>query len=212
MKRIIVYGAGGHAKVVIDALELAGVYEIVGIIDDNSNLARQGFFGYKILGSQEILPQLKASGIEAGIVAIGDNQVRGLLAAKMVAEGYELVNAIHPSAQIARSVKLGYGCVIMANAVINAHASLGDNIIVNTGATVDHDNVLGNCVHLSPGVHLAGWVKVGDYSHLGTGAIVIPDVTIGSNVSIGAGSVVTKDIPDDVVAVGKPTRAIRRKG
>lgn len=211
MRKVIVYGASGHAKVVIDIVERMGECQIIGLIDDNPELKGQEVFGYEVLGDANILAEAGNLGAEAGIVGIGDNRIRGLLADRISQYGLELISAVHPSARISRGVRLGPGCAIMANAVVNADSSLGANVIVNTAATVDHDNVIADCVHLSPGVHLAGGVRVGAYSHLGTGVVVTPNVTIGKNVMVTAGSVVIRDLPDGITVTGGRARGIPKK-
>jgi len=211
MKRIIVYGASGHAKVLLDTLERMGEYEIVGLVDDNVKLVGQEVFGHRVLGDTRILGEVRAMGVEASIVGIGDNKTRGALANRMLEYGLELINAIHPSACISGGVHIGPGSAMMANAVVNADSSLGANVIVNTAATIDHDNVIGDCVHLSPGVHLSGGVTIGAYSHLGTGVVVIPNIRIGEHVTVAAGSVVTKDLPDGITAAGVPARVVTGK-
>jgi sugar O-acyltransferase (sialic acid O-acetyltransferase NeuD family) len=209
---IVVYGAGGHAKVVLDILEQQRRYRIIGLIDDDPRREREEFFGYPVLGNQEALQSARTSGITGVIIAVGDNTTRDLLAHQVLAMGFELVTAIHPAAQISRGVEIGVGCAVMAGAVINASSILGANIIVNTGATIDHDCRVGACVHLSPGVHLAGGVEIEHHALLGMGAVVLPGLTVGHHAIVGAGSVVNVNLPPGVVAIGVPVRVHREAG
>jgi sugar O-acyltransferase (sialic acid O-acetyltransferase NeuD family) len=208
MKReVLIYGAGGHAKVVIDIVEHQGLYEIIGLIDDAPQCHGQEFFGYRVLGGQEILSQHRHCSI---LIAIGDNATREKLQEVVKALGYELATAVHPSACLGREVSIGPGTVIMAQAAINAGTVIGEGVIVNTGATIDHDCWISDFAHISPGVHLGGNVAVGRLTQIGIGACAIPGVRIGERSIVGAGAAVVTDIPDGVVAVGVPAKAIKR--
>lgn len=211
MRRIIVYGASGHAKVLIDTLERMGEYEILGLIDDNVKLLGREVFGHRVLGDGRILGEVKDLGVEGGIVGIGGNKIRGALANRVLEHGLELISAIHPSACISRGVHIGPGCAIMGNSVVNADSRLGANVIVNSMALVGHDDLIGDCVHVSSGARLGGGVSVGAYSLLGIGTVVIPSISIGKNVKVAAGSVVTEDLPDGAMAAGVPARVITGK-
>jgi sugar O-acyltransferase (sialic acid O-acetyltransferase NeuD family) len=206
--RVIVYGAGGHGKVVLDILERDDRVQIAGLVDDDPSRAGGELFGYRILGTGEALKRIRMSGVVGAIVAIGDNETRGRLANRVEAFGLELITALHPAAQIARGVKIGAGSVVMAGVVINAESVLGRNAIVNTGATVDHDCHLGECVHLAPGVHLAGGVRIGQHAHVGMGTVILQGLSVGHHVKVGAGSVVLCDLPPNVTAVGVPARVL----
>jgi sugar O-acyltransferase (sialic acid O-acetyltransferase NeuD family) len=209
--KLILYGASGHGKVILDIIIQLGIYNIAGFIDDNENLVGSKFCGYEVLCTGEMLSQLLSRGIEYSVVSIGNNFIRGKKAELLVSKGFKLVSAIHPKSVVNSNVDIGVGTVIMAGAVINSGTVIGKNVIINTSATVDHDCIIGDCVHISPGANLAGGVKVGELTHIGIGSCVIENITIGKNSIIGAGAVVSKDIPDNVVAVGVPAKVIKER-
>jgi len=212
MRQVFVYGASGHAKVVIDILYQGKKYDIIGLIDDNKELKDSMISEYKILGGEEALIELKNEGIYMGIAAIGNNNLRDSVYKKIKDMGFDIITAVHPSAILGSRVKIGEGTVVMPNVVINVDSVIGNNCIVNTSASIDHECTIGQSAHISPGVRLAGGVKIGDLTHIGIGSVVIQGITIGSNTVVGAGSVVTKDIADNCVAVGIPARVIKVNG
>lgn len=207
--KIVVYGAGGHAKVVLDVLEKVGSCSIVGLLDDSVDLVGDICSGYRVLGGSAIFLGLIDDGVKGMIVALGDNLRRRAVFDAARAAGFELIPAIHPSVLLGSRVRVGAGSVLVAGAVVNVDAEIGDNVIVNTGASVDHDCRIGAHVHLSPGVHLAGRVTVGALTHIGIGAVVLPNLTIGKHCIVGAGSVVREDVPDGMVVAGNPARIIK---
>ncbi len=204
-QEIFLFGAGGHAKVVLDIIEKQGLYQVVSIFDDNDSLENQGFCGYRIAGGRSRLLSARDSlEITTGIVAVGDNINRMEVASWMYRSGFDLISAVHPSCQIGHGVHIGSNTVVMAGTVINSDSYIGDSVIVNTAASIDHDCSIGNGVHIGPGCRLCGNVAVGSGALLGVGTVVIPGIRIGERSIIGAGSVVVKDIPNGVVAKGTP--------
>ena len=202
--RIVVVGAGGHARVVLESLVALGVYEIVGLTDPDQSKWRTLLGGYPILGGDDVLPTLRSEGVDGAIIALGSNRLRARLFECVIALGFKMVNAIHPWSWISPSAQIGNGVVVMAGAVINANAQVGDNTIINTSATVDHDCCIGDHVHIAPGCHLGGNVQVGIGTLVGISASVIPDRRIGQWSIVGAGAVVVRDLPDNCVATGVP--------
>jgi sugar O-acyltransferase (sialic acid O-acetyltransferase NeuD family) len=211
-EELFVFGASGHAKVIVDIIEQQGIYRVGFILDDNPELWDREFYGYRVAGGRDVLlSRGKNSGLSRGIVAIGSNRARASVAGWLVQNGFQLASVIHPGAAISRGVSIAAGTVVMAGAVINADTTIGDNVIINTGATIDHDCTVGNCVHIAPGATLCGTVTVGDGTFICAGAIVIPNLHIGASVVVGAGATVVRNVPDNVMVVGTPARQIHKR-
>lgn len=211
MVPVVGLGAGGHAKVMIDILRLAGDFEILGLLDAELSLVGTCVNDVPVLGNDEMLPELIDRGVRHAFIAVastGASPVRRRLFELARSSGFRLVSAVHPSAVVAPSAVLGEGVVIAAGAIVNACARLGLNVIVNTGAVVEHDCLLGDHVHVATAAALAGAVVVGDETHIGVGARIRQCCRIGSRVTVGAGAVVVRDIVDDVVVAGVPARVI----
>lgn len=214
MKSVIGLGAGGHAKVVIEALRLTGGHQIVGLLDPNQQLWHNGILGVPVLGDDGLLPDLFRQGVDlvfVGLGGAGDTRPRQRLYEHARTLGFGVIQTIHPQAVVSPSSESGDGLTVMARAVINADARLGENVIVNTGAIVEHDCTVGDHVHIATGAVLTSSVAVGDGAHIGAGATVRQCVTIGEGSIVGAGAVVVKDIEPWTIVVGVPARVLKRR-
>jgi len=205
---VVGFGAGGHAKVVIEILRSMREYEIVGLLDARIDRGAN-VLGVEVLGDDSLMAELKERGIEhafIGIGTVGDAQPRRQLYEKVAGFGFQLVPAIHTAAVVSSTAQIGVGPTIMAGAIVNANAVIGDNVIVNTGAIVEHDCVIGDHTHIATGARLAGGVQVGPGSHIGIGAVVRQEIKIGEGAIVGAGAVVVRDVPDFETVIGVPAR------
>jgi len=197
---MILYGAGGHANVVISCLEENNI-KVFGIFDDNPNLT--DFGGINLFGEYErnIMTDEKI------IISIGDNVIRKRISDKIEHEfGY----VFHPSATVDRLTEIGEGSVIFHKSVIQRHTSIGKHVIINTASSVDHDCKIGDFVHIAPNSTLCGDVIVGTGTLIGAGSVIKPGIRIGNWCTIGVGAVVLKDIPDYSVIIGNPGRIIKK--
>ncbi len=198
---LLVLGAGGHAKVVIDTARAQG-WSVYAAVDDNPNLWGHPIEGVPVLGSLET-----AAGWQGwAIIAVGDNHTR-----YAVSQRYALrwATLIHPTAWLSPSAKIGEGTLVAAGVVVQPEAQIGRHAILNTACSIDHDCVVGDWVHIAPGARLAGGVHVDEGALVGIGAVVLPNIRIGAWSVVGAGAVVTREVPPHAVVVGVPARLIR---
>ena len=204
--KVVIIGAGGHAKVIAD-LVIKNNDILVGFLDDNIKKNTNIIDSNKVIGKicecseiQKKNPEIKF------VIAIGNNYMR-----KEISNRYNLLyyTLIHPSAIIGINTTICEGTVIMANTVINPNTIIGKHCTINTGAIIEHDNKIGDFVHISPNATLTGTVSIGDYTHIGAGAIIKNNIKIGSDIIIGAGAVAVKEIEEPGTYVGVPAKKIK---
>lgn len=191
-------GAGGHAKVVVEACLAAG-WSVLGTADDDPD---RTVFGLPHLGSPEGLSP--DPGVRA-VLAVGSNAARRELARRLNGR-LEWASVVHPAAVVSPRARIGEGVVVFAGAVVQADTVVGRHVILNTGCRVDHDNELGDFCHVAPGAVLAGTVRLGEGVFVGAGAVAVPNRTLGAWCTVGAGGVVTRDTEPGLTYVGVPAR------
>ncbi len=201
MKSVYLIGAGGHARSLINLLELNS-YSIKGIYDDDFR-ANEKICGYDLKG--------KTADIKSGfslVIAKGEIDEREKFY-NMFNRQLVTANLIHPNAQIEKRVDMGICNQIFSGSYINANASIGNNNLLNSKCTLEHEVIIGDHNHVSVGAILCGRVRVKDRCFIGAAAVIIDKVAICSNVIIGANSTVIKDISEPGVYVGSPAKRIR---
>jgi sugar O-acyltransferase (sialic acid O-acetyltransferase NeuD family) len=208
---VIVIGAGGHAKVLIDTLKLHNV-TVIGMTDKNKINHNREILGIPIIGDDDVVLAYSTQGVFLvnGLGSIGSTKYRKEIFKRFKESGYSFYNVIHDSAVLAKEISYGEGIQVMAGAVIQPGCTLGSNIILNTRASIDHDCMINDHVHIAPGATISGGVVIGEGAHIGTGAVVIQGVTIGKKSIIGAGAVVISDVSDNTMVVGVPARVVNK--
>ena len=196
---MLLYGASGHAKVIISCLRANGI-EVLAIFDDDTS--KKELWGVPVIGSYNANFQPN----QPLIISIGFNDIRQKIAGIVQ---HAIAQIIHSSAEIDDSVRIGSGSVVFQNATIQADAVIGQHCIINTSASVDHDCQIANFAHIAPNATLCGNVRVGVATLVGAGSVVAPNLTIGNGCTIAAGSVVTRNIPDFAIVRGNPGRVIK---
>ena len=206
-RRVLLIGAGGHARVCLEALVDDDATQVIGAVSSDGTGVPE--LGVPVLGRQSELEKLTES--ESALtfcVAIGDNQTRQSVTQMLTESGRAVTHAISRFAMVSTTAACGDGVQLLAGSVVNAAASIGPGTIVNTNASIDHDCRVGEFVHVAPGVALGGNVTIGNLALVGLGARVLPGLTVGAGARIGAGAVVIDDVAPGTTVVGAPARVV----
>lgn len=198
-KKVMIIGASGHGKVIVDIIHQSGD-QVMGFLDDDPT--KKEIHQIPVLGKIEDTQKYKDD--FCFIIGIGDNQIRKKIAERNPALNY--YTAIHPTAVIGEGVRIGNGTAVMANAVINADANIGEHCIINTSAVIEHECVIGDYTHISPQACLCGNVYVGEECHIGAGVTVINNLSICLKCTIGIGAVVVSNIEKQGIYIGNPAK------
>lgn len=209
-KKVLIYGASGHAKVIADIL-LKQNQPPIAFLDDNPSLWGTTLMGFPIWGGAHYLIHSIPPQEYHIIIGIGANHSRKKIHQLCHSHGFQFATAIHPSCQLGYGVTINQGTVIMANCAINVATSIGQHCIINTGVTIDHDCSIQDFVHISPGAHLGGSVLVKHSSWIGLGSSIINNITIGELSTIGAGTVVIRDVKPNTTMIGNPAKPLEKK-
>lgn len=207
-KPVLVIGAGGHAKVVIDIINQHKDYKVEAVIG-RENEPIDTLLGYPVLKGDKYITIFREKGVTAAVSGIGgfvDNRRRTEIYQNLKDLGYELINLIHPSAVLSSSVRMGEGIVAYPGVIINTDVRIGNNVIFSSGAIISQETVIGDNVLISTGANVGGGCIIGSNAVIGLGASILARVRIGANALVAAGAVVIKDVPDNARVYGIPAR------
>ncbi|MEK2687645.1 acetyltransferase [Bdellovibrio sp. GT3] len=205
MKKIVIFGCGGHAKVVFDIIQSKSDFSVAAFFDNNPK--ETNFLGAPVFSDiQQLKNYANENQVSHAIVAIGNNDARKKLQIEAAQIGFNLPVLVHSSSIISSTANLGAGSVVFPGVIVNADAKIAEGCILNSGAIVEHDCFIGAFTHIAPGTVLCGGVSVGTLTLVGARSVVIPMMKVGTRATVGAGSVVVRDIPNDACAVGTPAK------
>ncbi|WP_248927672.1 acetyltransferase [Paenibacillus hamazuiensis] len=203
MRKIVIWGSGGHARETNWLCEELGV-EVAGFLDERPEMKGRSVNGVPVLGT---LPDIEALRHEVEIVCagVGDPALKKRFADDTVRAGFRLAAPlIHPRVRLSRRTEVGEGSMICDGVTMTDNIRIGRHVIINRNATISHDTVIGDFVTIAPGVNLAGNVAIGDGAYIGIGASVREKRRIGCWSMVGGGAFVKEDIPDFTMAAGVP--------
>lgn len=202
--KIVIYGCGGHARSIINAIhELCDRIEII-LVDSNAK-PDEIILGCKAVSEYEL------SEADGYIIAVGDNKSRLKLYQKLNRDKKgKCISVISKHSSVGMEAVIGRGAFVAANTYIGPQAVIGDNTIINTGSVIEHETIIGNHTHIAPHATICGRVKIGDNVLCGAGSVVIDKISICDNTIIGAGAVVRENIVEAGTYVGVPARRVKK--
>lgn len=196
---VIVLGAGGHARVLIDLLTECRV-PILGVCDPVLASSQTATWqGLSVLGADDIVDEFDVNEVALanGVGFLPQSLSRRNLFCAMKAKGFHFPEWVHPTAFVSRSTELHSGAQIMAGATVQVGSVIQENVIINTGASIDHESTVGPHVHVAPGATICGNVTIGEGAFIGAGATVTQGVSVGARSVIGAGVTLRHDAEPD---------------
>ena len=211
-QKAIIFGAGGHAKVMLEVILQNDLIEVIGLLDPCRIKWGQRLLGVEVLGGDDLAAELKSSGVSGFYIGLGSSgnlAPRKMLFQEAVRLGLKPLSVLHQTAIISKHARIRPGVCVMAGAVVNPGARIGADVCVNTAAVIEHDCLLGTHCFIGPGVRLGGAVVVGPSAFVGIGATVRHAIRIGSGALVGAGAVVVKDVLPKQLVVGVPARPLK---
>ena len=206
--RLMILGAGGHARVVANLALVGDDFEIVSAADDRPDSLGEDLGGVTVTHCFDSMDTWRTEGFTHVALGIGDNRKRAALFDRTQAAGLTPATLIHPTAILDRPEGIDMGTIICAGCVLGTGARLGRGVILNTGAIVDHESVVGDFAHIAPGAAVAGRVRIGARAMIGIGARIVQTVSIGEAATVGAGAVVLEDVAAATTVVGIPARLL----
>jgi sugar O-acyltransferase (sialic acid O-acetyltransferase NeuD family) len=197
-QRILLIGAGGHARSCVDVLESAG-WEIVGLLGLPDEVGNH-LLGHRVLGSDNDYVSLRIqTACENVLVAIGQiYSARQRIATfeAAIAAGFNLPFVVASSAYVSPHAQVGEGTIVMHGAIINAGVIIGENCIINSRSLIEHGVRVGNHCHIATGAVLNGDVEVGEGSFVGSTTVVREGVVLGRGCVVGMGLSIRHNQPD----------------
>lgn len=218
-RKILLLGAGGHCKSVLDSLITLSQFDSIGIIDKKKKQPRiegenDDLMGIPTVGEDQDLARLFSEGYTYAFItvgSIGDVSLRRKLYLSIKKIGFQIPNIIDKSSILSPFTTLGEGIYIGKHAVVNTHTHIGNCAIINTSAVIEHECRIGDFVHIASGSILCGKVQIDAGAHIGAGSVIKQGNHIGADTIIGMGSVVLKDIGSGVTAYGNPCKEVEHE-
>ena len=209
IKRIIILGTGGNCLDICDIINESKKGRCIGFLDDDELKWGKTIYGVKVLGPLSSATKHKNVYFVNGIGSPNNFWKKDKIICKTGLKPKNFISIIHPTANISKSAKIGYGTVIFPNVTIASNVKIGNHVIILSGTVINHDVQIGDYVCIASSVSISGRVKIGKMCYLGSNSSIREDVNIGDFSLIGMGSVVLRDVQSNNIVAGNPAKFLR---
>ncbi|MFE4352509.1 acetyltransferase [Peribacillus butanolivorans] len=205
MKKIVIWGCGGHAREINHLCENSN-YEVIGFLDERSEMKGLVIDDVPVLGDLHDIYYLRNK-IKIVCAGVGDPSLKKRFVTKTKNAGFEIADTIvHPSVFISKRSTLGVGSIICEGTIITTNVQVGNFVIINRSSNISHDNIISDYVTIGPGVNIAGNVSIGEGAYIGIGSSIREKINIGAWSVIGGGAFVKNDVPAKTLYAGVPAQ------
>lgn len=202
-----IIGAGAQTKYVLDSLSESRAFFVDKILDPIGGMVGKKIYNIDVSIEEYSIDRI--SNCSTVYICVSSNYLKEKIFNELLNKSLLFPNVINKYAVISRFSEVQAGSILNAQCIIQPGVKIGIFSMIHANVLVEHDCVVGDYCNIAPGTTLCGHVNVGDYTTIGPGSTIVKNISIGKNSVVGAGSLVLRDVPDNVVAYGKPCKIVR---
>jgi sugar O-acyltransferase (sialic acid O-acetyltransferase NeuD family) len=212
MSELILVSASGLAREVLAMVRNSGQYDVVGLLDEDKEMAGVSVDGSPVLGSVDDVLKYPHALILVCVVSGRRRESTVEHLASLGISESRYATALDPSVQLPEGCRIGRGSILFRNVTLTTAVTLGAHVVAMPSVTFSFDDDVSDFATFAAGVSLGGGVRIGRAAYLGLNASVRERTSVGDYATIGTGAAVLSNVPDGETWVGVPAHEIDHGG
>ncbi|OAE00164.1 NeuD/PglB/VioB family sugar acetyltransferase [Arthrobacter sp. OY3WO11] len=208
MSELILISVSGLAREVLAMVRSSGQYDVVGLLDDDKEMAGVTVDGAPVLGSIDDAANYTHAFL---LVCLASGKAREAVVDRLTSLGIHesrYATAVDPSVQYPEGCRIGRGSILLRNVTLTAAVTLGSHVVAMPSVTFTHDDDVADFATFGAGASLGGGVRIGKAAYLGMNSSVRDRTSVGDYATVGMGAAVLSNVPAGETWVGVPAHEI----